>query len=472
MVLALILSVITMACSAETPGYLQDGMKVDKNNADANPAQGSNTVSVVFDQGSLPASVTVVNSLNVYVSTQSGATQYRYALLSGPAASAGASSCASATYNKFVKLTVPIIVSDLVEGTHLLCARGKNAAGISQETATTYSWKVDPNAPDGQVEEAPVEPTEDENPPINVVVNVPVNVTNPQNTQLQNTQPQDTSQTEPTPEPQSTPQPQPTPMMEVKKGTSTSLAHAFNHGETTTASYSVHNVSSDSLDWRVELDTSDADWLQAEYDGNTKKGNNINFNGNLAANSTSKEIKISLALTNNMVDLKYLAMREEGNRLVGTDQHVAQLLFTNENTGSSEQHSAFVYLYIPRLYLQDSPARKHLWELPIQHGDNSVKKIYIRKGGLGSLTWESAGSSYNSGKFQVSADSQIDGGHIGINANGNSAVGDHAHVGIVSNSGANSLDQTNPSRVYIYVCVVSNSVDADTACPEHDPNHQ
>ena len=378
--IASILLVIIVSCSGEMPEYLKGGVKVQKNTSNALPQ-----VSVAFEPGSLPAATAAVNSVNVYVTSQgkaqSKATKYRYALLSGPTAETGVTACDEADYSEFFPLADPIIVSDLLEGAHLLCARGKNAAGIVQQAATTHAWKVDTSAAEGAVDDDPVtEPINDDQ-PITVVINVPPTgptvsppVTVPVIVPTPPPPPPDPA-ANPAPEPE--PAPDPMAKMQVRKNNNSgALSHAFTHGQKDAIPYYVHNTGDADLTWSLKLDAQDAGWLSVEYNGETKIGSAISFSGVLAASSVSSPIKISLALDDDdRVGADYLAVKEVNGKRVETSEYIAKLIFKNGNTGVSESATVSVHLLIPRLSLKkSSPARKHTWELSIQLGDYDKKK--------------------------------------------------------------------------------------------------
>ena len=72
---------------------------------------------------------------------------YKYALLSGDDAGGvdKVSTCmGSAVYGNFTALTNPIKINRLPEGKHLICAKGRNAAGTVQKYPSAVSWVVAP----------------------------------------------------------------------------------------------------------------------------------------------------------------------------------------------------------------------------------------------------------------------------------------------------------------------------------------
>ena len=466
MPVVLILAVITIACSGNKPVYL-DKVTVDNTGSvDALPQVG-----VSFDQESLPAATTSKNNAIIFLISQSQgqneAKEYHYALFSGPLAAKGEEACIGTDYSDFVPLKDPIIIKDLSEGTHLLCARGKSAAGIVQQEnkATTFTWKVDPDATLDK--EPPNEPTDDDNLNINVVVNFP-------GVPQQQSQPQ--------PMPKIDPPPDPMAKMQVRKNNNSGvLSHAFSHGEETVVPYYIHNTGNADLNWSLRLDTQDAGWLKIEYGGETKIGNAIAFSGILAANSVSSPLEISLALdSNKRVDDKYLAIQNVNGNSVEKDEYVVKLTFTNKNTDATAATSAAIYLWIPRLKLKkDTPARRHAWRLPIQNGDHDWKKILIEKHGKGNLSWQNIKTDYN--RFDVQFSNPPDGGYLqfrlrskGRTDNKAPSDGDHTHVGVISNGGSTYTNQSVPGLHWFYVCVVSGNVNANTECPDHNtlsPHH-
>ena len=473
--IASILFVIIASCSGETPEYLKGGVtNVTTAGGDALPQ-----VSVSFEPGSLPAAIATVNSINVFVTSPNGATKYRSALLSGPAAEQGATACAEATYSEFFPLADLIKASDLPEGSQLLCARGKNAAGIVQEAATTHAWKVESSLDGGEEPPPTAEPSADDL-SITVVVNVPPSTSTPVTVTVP-TQPQPQPTTQPTTQPMPPAEPTPDPMakMQVKKNNNSgTLSHAFTHGQKDSIPYYVHNTGNAALTWSLKLDAQDAGWLRVKYNGETKIGSAISFSGALTANSTSSPIELSLALDDgNRVDSKYLAVKKVNGKRVETSEYMAKLTFKNENTGVSESAHVSVYLWIPRIGLKkDSPARKHQWELPIQNEDYDRKTMYIEKRGKGNLYWSNIKTDYN--KFRVNASNQANGGYFyvtlrkkGEDDNDPTSVGDHTHMGIISNSGSTYVGQPDSSVRWLMVCVVNGNVNANTECPEHDSGH-
>ena len=484
--IASILLVIIVSCSGEMPEYLKGGVKVQKNTSNALPQ-----VSVAFEPGSLPAATAAVNSVNVYVTSQgkaqSKATKYRYALLSGPTAETGATACAEAYYSEFFPLADPIIVSDLLEGAHLLCARGKNAAGIVQQAATTHAWKVDTSAAEGAVDDDPAtEPINDDQ-PITVVINVspstttvPPPVTVPVIVPTPPPPPPDPA-ANPAPEPE--PAPDPMAKMQVRKNNNSgALSHAFTHGQKDAIPYYVHNTGDADLTWSLKLEAQDAGWLSVEYNGETKIGSAIGFSGVLAANSVSSSIEVSLALDDDdRVGTDYLAVKEVSGKRVETSEYMAKLILKNENMGVSESATVSVYLLIPRLSLKkNSPTRQQTWALPIQLGDYNKKKMYIEKRGKGNLYWKNVKTEYN--RFNVTSYNAPNGGHFDIelrrkgrNDNKSPSDGEHTHIGIKSNGGATYKDQPNPSVRWLYVCIVDSNVNTNNEkCPDHSkkpPHH-
>ncbi len=465
-----ILSAIIVSCSADKPAYLSDGVKAQQQTSiDALPQ-----VSVTFDQGSLPAAVATVNSINAYVTSTSGATKYRYALLSGPAAAQGATACAEADYSEFQPLADPIIASDLPEGAQLLCARGKNAAGIAQQAATSHAWKI-ALAPPAD-EEPPVEPTPDERPMF--VVNFPPAVSPPP------PPPPPVESSPPPPPPPPPPvesSPEPEAKMQVKKNDNAgALSHAFSHGDTMgIISYYIHNTGDAELTWSLKLgDEEDVGWLRVTYNGEAKVGSDISFSGTLAANSRSSGFWVGLVSdSSRRVDHDYLAVKKVNGKRVETSEYEATIIFKNENTGATEEATASVYLQIPRLGLKkSSPPRKYQWHLPIANGDHDRKRLYIEKRGKGNLTWRNNKKDYN--KFDVTSNNLTNGGHFDVRLrrrgrrdNKPPAEGDHTHMGIISNGGATYVGQSNPGIRWLYVCVVNGNVNTNTRCPEHDPSH-
>lgn len=453
---ALIFSAGIASCSVDRPAYLRDGVKVEKNTSNALPQ-----VSVAFDPESLPPATTAVKSVNVYVTSTSGATQYRYALLSGPAAKKGATACAEADYSKFYPLADPI-VGDLPEGSQLLCARGKNAAGIAQQAATTHAFKVDSslaaNREEGGTEPTPSEQTST---PPTIVINVPPS---------------------PVPMP-ATPMPAPdaNAKLQIRKNNNSAvLSHAFVHGQTEAILYRVHNTGDATLTWNLKLDAIDGNWLQVEYNGDTKMGSSIAFSGDLAGNSVSSPLALSLVLDDrNRVDTKYLAITQAGSARKQVSEYRAMLVF--ENKAASETVSVPVSLLIPRLSLKkNSPARKHRWELPIKNGDHSWKTLYIEKRGKGHLYWNSSKTDYN--RYEVRTNNLPNAGYLKIKLrrrgredNRPPRDGEHTHMRIESNGGATYIGQPDPSVRWLHVCVLSGSmngnVNSSTECPPHVDDH-
>ena len=485
----LILAVIIATCSGGAPTYLKDGAKAQKNNSSANALP---QVSVSFNEDYLPKAHTYLNSPNIYVVSQSKgqneAKQYRYALLSGPTATTDSKkACTEATYSEFFTLDKPITtVAPLPEGDHLLCARGKSAAGIVQkeDEATTFAWKIDPNAPDKPPEE---EPPADEpaDPPITIVINPPPSVPPIVLPPTPNPDPDPDPDPDPAPVPMPTdPTPDPMAKMQIRKhNNSGTLTHAFSHGEETVVPYYIHNTGDADLTWSLSLDAQDAGWLKMTYSGETKIGNAITFSGTLAANSASTPLGVSLALdSNKRVDSKYLAVKEENGNRVETDEYVAKLVFKNENTGATEETSASVYLWIPRLKLKrDTPARKNMWELPIQNGDHDWKEMIIEKQGKGNLSWQNVKTDYN--RFDVQFSNPPNGGYFRVKLrrksrdgkNESPSIGDHTHMGVISNGGSVYMNQPEPGLRWLYVCVVDiTNVNSSSECPKHDslpPHH-
>lgn len=449
---ALIFSASVVSCSVDKPAYLRDGVKVEKNTRDALPQ-----VSVAFDPESLPPATTAVNSVNVYVTSTNGATQYRYALLSGPAAKKGATACAEASYSKFFPLAVPI-ASDVPQGSQLLCARGKNAAGIVQQAATTHAFKVDSSlavdSEEGGIEPAPSEQSVT---PPTIVINVPPS---------------------PVPMP-ATPMPAPDTKAKLqirKNNNSAVLSHAFVHGQTEAIRYRVHNTGDATLTWNLKLDATDGNWLRVEYNGDTKMGSSIAFSGDLAGNSASSPLALSLVLDDrNRVDTKYLAVTQAGSARKSVSEYRAMLVF--ENKAASETVSVPVSLLIPRLSLKkNSPARKHRWQLPIKNGDHSWKKLFIEKHGKGHLYWNSSKTDYN--RYEVRTNNLPNAGYLevrlrrrGLEDNRPPRDGAHTHMRIESNGGATYIGQSDPSARWLYVCVLRGNVNSSTECPEHVDDH-
>jgi len=457
---ALIFSVIVASCTGDKPHYLRDGIKVEKNTSNALPQ-----VSVTFVPEYLPAATTGDNSISIYVTSTSGATRFRYALLSGHPATKGATACAEADYSEFLPLKDPITASDLPDGLQLLCARGKNDAGIAQGAATTHSWQVDSSlaADEDAAGTVPTGEEQADTPPT-IVINVP-------------------SPPVPAPAP-ATPMPAPDSEAEMqirKNNNSAVLAHAFVHGQTDAILYRVHNTGDTTLKWSLKLDATDSDWLQVEYGGDTKIGSSVAFSGDLAGNSISSPLALSLVLDDrNRIDTKYLAVTREGSARKEVSEYQATLVFENKDA-ASETVSVSVSLLIPRLSLKKtSPARKHRWQLPIKNGDHSWKKLLIEKRGKGLLYWNSSKTDYN--LFEVRTNNIPNAGYLEIRLrrrgqedNSPPRDGEHSHMRVESNGGATYIGQPDPSVRWLYVCVLrgnmNGNVNSSTECPEHVDDH-
>lgn len=127
---------LTLACQAEDRQYGTYSVA----SAVGNEPEGER-VSVSFVN--TPAMQDNSVNINIGIVSKNGATKYQYALLDGEAAQRGSSSCDEAEYNDFVSLTETIVKSGLAEGNYFLCAKGKNASGVTQQKPSTFAWIVD-----------------------------------------------------------------------------------------------------------------------------------------------------------------------------------------------------------------------------------------------------------------------------------------------------------------------------------------
>ena len=271
--------------------------------------------------------------------------------------------------------------------------------------------------------------------------------------------------------------------MQIRKGNDSGmLTQIFSNGDETVVSYYIHNNGDADLDWSLQLKAQDAGWLQVRYNGVPKIGSAIAFSGTLAANEVSDPIEVSLNLAEisygyKRVPNKYLEVKEVNGKRVEKNQYGAKLIFKNENTGATEKATASIYLWIPRMNLKmSSPARKSMWQLPVKKGDHDYKRILIEKKGKGNLRWQNIPANYNS--FNLETSKQINGGYFRVKVrrkskvgNKTPSVGDHMHLGIISNSGSTYKNQPEPGVRWLHICIVNGNVNGNTKCPEHKNDH-
>ena len=127
---------LTLACQGEERDYGPYSAT-----ASANHEPAGEQVSVNFEN--TPAMRSNNVDINISVTSKNGATKYQYALLDGEAAQRGSSSCDEAEYSEFVPLTETISINDLTDGNYFICAKGKSAAGVTQQNPSTYAWIID-----------------------------------------------------------------------------------------------------------------------------------------------------------------------------------------------------------------------------------------------------------------------------------------------------------------------------------------
>ena len=359
-------------------------------------------------------------NINIGVTSKNGAVTYKYALLTGAAAKGGSSACASADYGEFIPLTQTIKHNRLPENHHLICAKGKDISGTTQQAPTTFSWIIDTSITVDDTEEVE-QPDEDELPE--------EPITKPLTTEVAPTEPPE--EEEPTPMPSSSvsnpapnpPAPNPVPnppapsmpmqaeikISEDNGGERSREAIAFSNGETRKVSIYVHNKGTAPLNWRMQSDSSKAiKWLQAEYDGKRVEhipdySEEAIFKGTVAAGSKSAALSLSLKLeeeTGRVLD-EYL---EFGDPIFYRERFV---FYDDDNNTSVD---LFAYLYIPKMSLGNE--RPRIVNGKERHGQLSLSKdkigeiykVYVNSRGRGSLSWQAqrhTGSGANKQWFAV-----------------------------------------------------------------------
>ncbi len=138
MVRTCVLLSLLFACRADERDYQSTGSEYAS--AQTAESQVGKAVSVSFEN--LPSIEDDSDAIDVVVSSQNGAVEYKHALLAGDAAAGGSSGCESADYGDFVALTQTITHRDLQEDSYLLCAIGKDAHGVTQKTPTAFAWSI------------------------------------------------------------------------------------------------------------------------------------------------------------------------------------------------------------------------------------------------------------------------------------------------------------------------------------------
>ncbi len=418
--LALAVLSLSFACQADERNYSRS---YAANDANAVVAPEGEAASVGFEN--LPKMRDNSVNINIGVTSQKGAVKYKYALLTGTEAEGGSSACSSAKYSSFIPLVRAITRNRLPEGHHLLCARGKDAAGIAQQAPTTFTWVIDTSVTveDEEEEEGPAAeelpeetsmpaaPEVEPPPPIEVEEEEPASPPMPSPEEEGSTpMPAPTPTPMPSPEEEeSTPMPAPAPnppvspsgQAEIKigegnNGRARQLATiAFSNGETSKISVYVHNQGSAPLNWRMQSDSSRAiRWLQAEYDGQVEQipddGENAIFEGVVAAGSKSGAISFSLKLDmTGKVAYEYLEYKDPA-------EYKTRLIFHDDD---NDRHATLeVSLYVPKMSFGNNRPRvvngkKKNWQLSLPKDSlNKVHRLYINNRGKGNLSWQVAKS--------------------------------------------------------------------------------
>ncbi len=346
-------------------------------------------------------------NINIGVTSKNGAVTYKYALLTGAAAKGGSSACASADYGEFIPLTQTIKHNRLPENHHLICAKGKDISGITQQMPTTFSWIIDTSITVDDMEEVE-QPDEDELPE--------EQITKPLTTEVAPTEPPEEEEEEPTPMPSSSvsnpapnppapnpPAPNPVPnppapsmpmqaeikISEDNKRERSREAIAFTNGEKRKVSIYVHNKGTAPLNWRMQSDSSKAiKWLQAEYNGRQVEqipdsSEEAIFRGTVAAGSKSAALSFSLT-TGGVLD-EYL---EYGDPVLYRERFV---FYDDDNNTSVD---LIAYFYIPKLSLgNDNPrlvnGEEKSWQLSLPKDRiGRIYTVYANNRGRGSLSWQ------------------------------------------------------------------------------------
>ena len=379
------------ACQADERDYHTSRANAS---ADVISKPQGEAVSVSFEN--LPRIEDNNTNINIGITSQNGASTYKYALVTGSAASAGSSACDTAEYSGFMPLTQTIFRSRLPEGSYLLCAIGKDVAGTTQQMPTTFAWLIDKNVtvdegdqPDAEelagTDEAAsnldmsdtdlaVEPTEEP-------AEEPAEEPTPVPTPIDNTKtPGSAEPTEPA-----------EPLVASMKINTGSLN--FSNSETRKIKVYVQNEGTAPLNWRMQS-TSDSivKWLRAEYDGTQVEeipddSEDAVFSGTVPAGGKSEAIKFSLQLdaTTKKVPDEFLQYKDP------TTYEAPITFYDNDN---DKQISLKVRLSIPLLELgNESPrvvdGKKKNWQLSLPKDNLSkIYKIYANNKGEGNLSWQ------------------------------------------------------------------------------------
>lgn len=370
------------ACRADERTY---HYSKSSNNADAVGGANGEELRVGFEN--TPRMKDNRVNINIGVTSKNSAVEYKYALISGDAAKEGSSACGSAEYGDFVPLAQTISHSGLPEGHHLICARGKNAAGLTQQSPSTLSWVIDTSITIEEEEE--VEQPDEEELPDNPSVDNTQTVEPIEDEKVEEKpSPMPTSAPEPDPEPA----PNPEPTLRLAAINISTKMLKFSNSERRKISVYVHNEGTAPLNWRMQSDSStEVKWLRAEYDSKQVEqipddSENAIFSGTVAAGSKSEAIDFSLKLnakTGKVLD-EYLEYRDP-------KRYSTTLVFYDEDNSTSVELT--VYLYIPNLSLSNSRPRtvngnKRYGQLSLPKDEiGSIYRVYINKRGQGSLSW-------------------------------------------------------------------------------------
>ena len=353
-------------------------------------------------------------NINIGVTSKNGAVTYKYALLTGNAAKGGSSACASADYGEFIPLTQTIKHNRLPENHHLICAKGKDISGITQQMPTTFSWIIDTSITVDDTEEVG-QPDEGESsevapPPTETVVKPPAPAEPPE----------EKEESIPIPNPVPNP-PMPNPVPNLPAPTMPMQAEikisednggernreliAFSNGETRKVSIYVHNKGTAPLNWRMQSDSSSAiKWLQAEYNGRRVEqipdsSEEAIFSGTVAAGSKSAALSFSLE-TGGVLD-EYL---EYGDPVLYRERFV---FYDDDNNTSVD---LIAYFYIPKLSLGNENPRlvngeEKSWQLSLPKDKiGTIYTVYANNRGRGSLSWQAlrhTGSGANKQWFAI-----------------------------------------------------------------------
>ena len=402
---------LTLACQGEERNYRPQSIDA----AVGNEPEGEQ-VSVNFEN--TPAMQDNNVNINIGVTSKNGATKYQYALLDSEAAQRGSSSCAEAEYSEFVSLTETIARSGLAEGNYFICAKGKNAAGVTQQKPSTFAWIIDTSITTTPQDQQDKDMDEDmakledeipdvEEPPEVVLAPDPiVDEPEPPLPTPTPTPPADEppATTPPADEPPATTPPAPT-MAQLKIGYAerhrlNNMTINFTNGEKRKKTMHVYNRGTAPLEWRMQSDGNEAvDWLQAEYEGNTVTplpsytSNDKVFTGTVAPKAKSEAINFSLKFLDdtNKVANKYLQY--------GKYRHQESFIFYDDDNITDKE--LLVRLLIPRLSIRNSKPRmvegkKKYWQLSLPKNKfNQVYKVFVNNQGMGNLSWQVLSKSGN-----------------------------------------------------------------------------